>query len=226
MAEHVVTVTASVDLTTGQTVQAASWPSGFDHAALVTALRSRSDGADFRLRHQTTGVAVPLAASGLNTTACKLAFALVAEIAAPGTDTYILTTGDLRNSATPFSTITGAAVGSVAMPVTAAAMPTPGFPLERFDVPDTIASDGQSFRRGNASENFRAKYRLNYPAIRAEDWYELRAIWNAGRGGATRHAIPSWLSSAAAGIVLTSASFAKSGPGHFAAELVAEEVIA
>lgn len=226
MADHVLTVTSASDVGAGATVQASSWATGFDHAALVSALRSRADGKDFRLRHTATGATVAIEASGLNSTACKIAFAIVTEIPASGSDYYTLTTGDLRNSASPFSTVSGVAIGSASLTVTAAALPVPGLPFGRHDVFDVIVSNGQSDRRGLASENGRAKYRCSYPAIRAEDWYELRAIWNSGRGGATRHAIPSWMSSSAAGIVITSANFSKPSAGHFAAEIVAEEVIA
>ena len=89
-------------------------------SALVAALRSRSDAKDFRLRHQATGASVALNITGVNTTACKVTFLLAAAIAAPGSDTYILTTGDLRNSASPFTTITGTGVGAASLAVTAA----------------------------------------------------------------------------------------------------------
>ncbi len=226
MADHILTVTASTDLTAGQAVQASSWVAGFDHAALVAALRSRSDAKDFRLRHQATGASVALNITGVNTTACKVMFLLAAAISAPVSDTYILTTGDLRNSASPFSTITGAGVGAASLAVTAAALPVPGFPFERFDVYDVLNSAGQSFRRNTISENGRAKYRCQYPALKPDEWYELRAIWNSSRGAATRLAIPSWIASSAAGIVLTSAEFVHSDSGEYSATLVAEEVIA
>ncbi len=226
MADHILTVTASTDLTAGQAVQASNWAAGFDHAALVAALRSRSDAKDFRLRHQATGASVALNITGANTTACKVMFLLAAAISAPGSDTYILTTGDLRNSASPFSTITGAGVGAASLAVTAAALPVPGLPFGRHDVFDVINSDGSSSRRGLASENGRAKYRLRYAAVSPEDWYELRAIWNSSRGAATKLAVPAWIASSASGVTLTSATFSKPSAGHFVAELIAEEVIA
>ena len=56
MAEISVTVANSGALVNaGQVVEYAEWTSGFDHAALVTAKRSRSDGADFHLWHTTYG---------------------------------------------------------------------------------------------------------------------------------------------------------------------------
>lgn len=227
MAEHVLTITANFgDLAEGVVIPTTDWLAGFDHAALVTALRSRADGFDFRLRHTATGRAVAMNISGANTTACKLAITLAANILGTQSDYYTLTTGDLRVRQTPFSSLTGTANCSPSVAIAAAALPTPGFPLERFDVYDTVRMDGLSHRTGRRSQNGRAKYRCNYTNISGEDWYELRALVYSVRGAAGRLAVPSWLSSAAAGVVCTDATFSKESSSSFTASLVLEEVIA
>ena len=227
MAEHDLTITANFGaLTAGQVIPTTDWLAGFDHAALVTALRSRADGFDFRLRHTATGSAVAMNISGANTTACKIAITLAANIADTQSDFYTLTTGDLRVRPTPFTSLTGTANCSPEVTITAAALPTPGFPLERFDVYDTVRMDGLTHRTGRRSQNGRAKYRCNYTNISGEDWYELRALVYSVRGAAGRLSIPSWLSSTAAGVVCTDATFSKESNNSFTASLVLEEVIA
>lgn len=191
------TVTAGT-VNAGEWVLGGSWSAGFDHAALVTALRSRSDAKDFRLHHTGHGRIPSFAVSGANTTNCRISWESV--IDATGVDAgYRLFFGDL-GAQTTVTSVTGAGTAatiSVAASVPALALPAPGFPLERIEVADVVGIPwGASLttRTARQNHNDRKIYRCRWaPGITAEDWYAIRAVVNSTLGPAGTITAPSWL---------------------------------
>ena len=192
------TVTAGT-VNAGEWVLGGSWSAGFDHAALVTALRSRADAKDFRLHHTTAGRISEFAITGANTTACKIAWNPTADYGVGTNAGFRLIFGDL-GAQTTVTSVTGAGTAatiSVAASVPALALPAPGFPLERIEVADVVGIPwGASLttRTARQNHNDRKIYRCRWaPGITAEDWYAIRAVVNSTLGPAGTITAPSWL---------------------------------
>lgn len=241
MAQFTLTLTAGVSAITAlNQVPAARWTAGFDHAALVAAGRSRADGNDLRMVHLVFGPVGIVSASGLNTSDCRIVFRAEVTVNAGNSDgQYRVIFGDL-GATTPTwgaSTVgTAPADATVtASAVPAVTLPSPGFPLERNDDPD---SDGLGYPDTNSprwslrNQNDRPALTLHYQNIMPEDWYELRAFVRAKRGGASTWNPPTWLQNAQAGITSTdllhllSWEFTQGSRKQFNATIEAERVAA
>lgn len=177
-----VTVTAGVG---GAAVGDAVFTSatGFDHMALVAALRSRADGRDFWLYHTTAGRVANFAAFALNTTAAYLTFDVMAALAPAATDNgYRLVFGDLTRSVDRFNAPSGSSAAGAEYSVPALALPSPG-----YDVTDTIEYGVRRFstlveRTALLNEYGRQRIRLQWRACSGETAHEIRAVVAAARG--------------------------------------------
>lgn len=179
------------------------WSAGFDHAALVAAKRSRADGYDLRMYHLTQG-AVPVASiSGANTADCRLVFNTVTTLAPSASDAnYRVIFGDMGATLPTYAGLIAEDLSSSVTPIAVPALtlPTPGFSLDReddHDVDEIGYPEVLSPRVSLRNQNDRPEFTINWRNISAEDWYEIRAFWNAYKGGAGYWNPPSWLSSTA-----------------------------
>lgn len=199
MAEIAVTVTASISSDETAGTLCGSTVAGFDHAALVTAYRSRSDGKDWWMYHVLDGPVPLVSAAFTNTAGAYPTFNLTRTIAAGASDSnYRLVFGDLgvtdRTYAAAGSTPIGA-VATSAFTVPSLTLPPPSFPLEQVAAYETRSVGYPDFaviRRADLNENRATFVRAEWRDITPEDWYEIRAVVRAARGGAATVA-PSWL---------------------------------
>lgn len=202
MAEVSISVTA-----TGSPAAAGAYCDGtawgavsFNHAALVSAGRSRADGFDFWLRHTGTGLVPIVAVTGANTAACRVLFNLAAAVNAGATDSaYRLVFGDLgwhASRAVGAAGTSAPSLSAVSASVPDLTLPPPARPVEMakiYDVDELLASENRVGRRRVRNQNPRrvASIEWRYPS--AEDAYEVRAWHDAQRGGAGSAAVPAWL---------------------------------
>lgn len=162
---------------------------GFDHAALVTAHRSRADGKDWSMRHTTYG-AVQLTGVGFaNTSAAYPEFNLVAALGAFGTDDgYRLRFGDLGKN---FQTLSAAGstsplVVTDSFTVPALALPTPGFDLtEDTEYGVRAFSTGLQTRTETLHEHAGQRLRAQWRNASGETAYEIRALVESLKGAGT-----------------------------------------
>lgn len=174
------------DRSVGDYVAAADWASGFDHAALVAARRSRADGKDLRMRHTTAGVVPIVAVSGANTSNCRIGFNLVAAILGSMGDTaYRIGFGDLGANFQP--TVTAGAsgpgiCGAVPQAVPALALPNPGYDLTEA-VEYGVREFATLVRRSATLHEYPAQtLRLQWRNVGGEDAYAVRAVVESVRG--------------------------------------------
>ena len=234
---HELTINVTADasaLITGTYVTTGYWSGGLDHAALVTASRSRADAYDAWLYRVGTSTTVGMVAvSGANSTALKIGFNLVAQINAFATDSsYRLVFGDLGQQVSRFTAAAGS--GATDAPVVVAAvasavsLPAPGFPLGEtrlYDVREATYPEAQVTRRGRTNGNARRRFSCRWTAVSAEDWYEVRAFLRAQKGGASSFTAPSWLNggSGTFQIVPDSVTLTQESRRSFMAEATIEE---
>lgn len=228
MAEITVTVTGGLD-GASQGAQAVV-QTGFDHAALVAAGRSRADGLDFWMRHTTFGAVSAWGVIGLDTSACKVFFNIVQSVASGSAtdDGYRLVFGDLgirdsRLNATPGTEQPG---GVVTYSVPSLTLPPPSFPMTQVSAYETKAvayPDFAVFRRADLNENRRTFVQAEWRDISPEDWYEIRAVVRASRGGVGTVS-PSWLSGSYR-VRPGTPSFTQDTKGKFSASMELEQVL-
>jgi hypothetical protein len=202
---------AEITLTVSGVVGSApTWGVTFDHAALVTAGRSRADGADFYVRHTTTGPLVLKGITGANTATCSVDF--LATTATVGDTGYRLGFGDLGWQT---SRVVGGAyayLGTLATAsVPALTLPEPGFVMGEqttYSVAEIAYPDSVTTRRRALSEHGLTRRDLAWANVSPEDWYEIRAFVAAQKGGASSFTAPAWLGSGTWRVL----------PGSFSAE--------
>ncbi len=189
MAEIAVTVTASIASEEVAGTYCATTVSGFDHAALVDALRSRSDGKDWWMYHTLDGAVPFVSAAFTNTTGAYPTFNLTRTIAAGASDTnYRLVFGDLSRSVRILASAGLSPVGTVstsAFTVPALALPSPG-----YDIPDTVTFGVRRFgvnveRTAQLHEYAEQRIRVQWRACSGEDAYTIRAVVASVRGAGT-----------------------------------------
>lgn len=161
---------------------------GFDHAALVTALRSRADGADLRLRHVTLG-AVPFCnAFAVNTTACYVTFNLVAALGAFATDNgYRLGFGDIGHTVSRATAAAGPFPNSTesTYSVPALVLPPPGYDLTEV-VRHNVREFSTLVSRATVLDEFPAQtLRMQWRNASGETAYTVRAVVASIKGAGT-----------------------------------------
>lgn len=200
MAEIILSVSASVVSDEAAGTYCNTGAGGeFDHQSLVTAGRSRSDGKDWWMYHVLDGPVQIVSAAAPNTAGAYPTFNITRTILAGATDSnYRLVFGDLGATLRTYASAGTAAVQLVAITastVPALTLPPPSFPLTLVSAYETKAveyPDFAVFRRGDLNENRRTFVSAEWRDITPEDWYEIRAVVRASRGGVGTVA-PSWL---------------------------------
>lgn len=194
----------TADLFTGDNVPTAKWQVSFDHAALVTAGRSRADANDLYMWHTgVVGAVTMTSISGANTATCKVAFNAVQNIAASATDfAYRIgfgnlgaTTATALGSAGPASPA-DARVDQAIVP--ALGLPEPGYVIDRSEIQDVDELPYPEWRtphRALRNQNPRRRYRFVWPVgLPVWDWYAIRAVVQGSRGGVSTVTAPAALS--------------------------------
>lgn len=156
----------------------------FDHAALVTAGRSRADGLDFYMRHTVSTEPVWIKGrTGLNTATATVTFCAITN----GVDAnYRLGFGDLGaqvdraggGAAAASGSVTSASVPELTLPAPSHALTA----VKRYRRAESAG--GGVYRRRDLNENPQWVYLPAWRNIPPEDWYEIRAWVAASRGGA------------------------------------------
>jgi len=180
------------------------WNAVIDHAALVTAKRSRADGYDLRMRHLITGNVGIVSAAGLNTASCTIVFVAAQNVNAGDSDgQYRVVFGNLGATAPTWGAANLGDVPADARATPAAppavALPSPGFSLDQDIDPDVDENAYPEFlatRRARRNQNSRPTFVIQYSNIQPEEWYEIRAFVRSLAGGARVFNPPSWLGSA------------------------------
>ena len=232
MPDILVTVdnTASAfDVTAGELLQTPLYLTGFDHASLVSAFRSRSDGYDLRMWHQLDGRVQIATLKNENTSACTVEFNARRSILAGSADAnYRIRFGDLGQTISSFETpgTPTIATPSITVGVPSVTLPSPGFPLTYTrvdDVRELAYPDYRTPHRKAAHENQVKTYELTWnPGVSAEDWYEIRAFVRSQAGGASSFTV-SWLTGTYR-VVPDSLVLAQDSRRSFRASLQIEEV--
>ena len=187
----VVSDVSSFNRSAGENVDASQWiASTFNHAALVTALRSRADGKDLYISHTTYGKCETVSVTGANTTNCRISFNLITGILGSTSDSgYRIVFGDLGRS----NPIYAAAGTTSACAVSASSAPAVALPPYGYDVTGTVAdgtrtADYPDFlvtRRAALHENTATGLRLQWRQASGEWAYMVRAWVHAQAGGCT-----------------------------------------
>lgn len=185
MPEITVTVTAGLSgAAVGDKVFTSSL--GFDHAALVTAKRSRADGYDLWLYHTVAGRVAAFELFSPNTTAAYLTFDVMSALAPSATDNrYRLVFGDLGWSRSRFTTPAGSSTAGAEYSVPAIALPNYGF--EVTDASEYGVRESASLVRRAATlhEHQGQRLRLNYPGCDGATAYAVRAFIASLKGAAS-----------------------------------------
>jgi hypothetical protein len=180
-------------------------PTSFNHAQLVTALRSKSNGYDIRVLDNDGTVAGLSSISSVNTSSCRLIFNLTKALAASGGSTvYTVEFTDLSRLINPATATAGATVTSRGVTLTAAwsipsvTLPVPGYPYSftRMDMVDEISyPESPTTRRAVRNTNPSTAIQAAWYAIAPEEFYEIRAFNHAygGGSGTFTEAAVSWL---------------------------------
>lgn len=203
---------------------------GFNHAALVTAGRSRSDGYDFWMYHTTRGPVPLVSIVGANTSACYVTFNFVAALGAlddPDTG-YRLVFGDLGSLTSRATAAAGPnpATASATYSVPSITIPPPSFPMTQVSAYETKAveyPDFAVFRRADLNENRRTFVQAEWRDVSPEDWYEIRAVVRASRGGVGTVS-PSWLTGSYR-VRPGTPSFTQDTKGKFSASMELEQAL-
>lgn len=205
----------------------------FDHAAMVTALTSRSDGFDLVMLDESGNVVPLVGLANANTATGRLKFNVTTSFANGVTLNYTLHHGNLGRQVDPFTaSVSGAANVACVATFASASLPVPSFSMEsaydrRIDAaryPDTLSTRA-NYRRNPP----RATYRLRWDAIDPAEWYEIRAFLHAQRGGASSFdsaTYATFLPSATYCVRPGSASFSQASRTRFSAEMTVDEVAA
>lgn len=233
MAETTLTVTTGAGvLAAGDAWVSSGWTT-FDHAALVTACRSRADGYDLRVRSVVTGAQCTLLKIvGANTAACVVYFtAAEAQAAFTPNANYRLAFGNLGAQTSPYTNQGGSyvATGTGALTIPAVTLPPPGFVVELEQGREAVTLEYPDFltsRRAALHENPRLSWRLNWSNILPEDYYEIRAFVRAQFGGAGTFSNPSWLTAGTWRVVPNSYSGDQYSRLGFRSTLMVETCIA
>lgn len=205
----------------------------FDHAALVSAGRSRADGYDFGMYHATLGPVRMIGVVGVNTASCYVEF--IALSSTPSDDGYRLRFGDLGWHASRVDAVVVAMAGTVdAVDVPAIALPAPSRPLETirvYDVDELRGPAHMARRRRLRNQTPRRIAAVEWRRCSPEDFYAIRAWTDAHAGGAGSIAVPSWLVSrgfdaVACRAVPGSLELSQESRRQYSARLVIEELAA
>jgi hypothetical protein len=219
VAEITLTVSGSVGF-------APTWGVTFDHAALVTAGRSRADAKDIYVRHTASGAIDLKAVVGANTATCSVDF--IATTNTVGDTGYRIGFGDLGWQDSRVVAGAYSYVGSVtAASVPTLVLPAPGYVLERASLFDSAAMGypaSLSPRYRSLSDNERERVTINWANVTAEDWYEIRAFVRAQVGGASTFTAPAWLGTTLYSIVPGSYSGEQFSRRGYRASLTVESV--
>lgn len=196
MGEITITLTPSGDVMNGSHMTSASWASGFDHAALVTAGRSRADAYDFWMYHATGGGAQQgglcqiVSVAGANTASCKVGFLTKVDLLSPYADAgYRLVFGDLgqQTSRAIASGLSDPGTVAVSASVPALTLPTPSHAVTRsvrYRRGEHLYSDSVVTRRRDYNESPLTVLACEWRDPTPEDWYAVRAWHDAALGGA------------------------------------------
>lgn len=222
----------SLEVSTGTLNSGDSFESNtFDHAAVVTAHRSRSDGYDMRLYHTLYGP-VTFTLRNPNTATANIRAIAQQEYVAVAVDgRFRLIYGNLAHQVTPFGSPSAPSGITTNMPVTfgSALLPAPGWPLERIDIRDVDTNEypeSMSVRRRARNQNPRSGYRLSWYHLTPDDWYAIRAHQHAMRGGAGAFSAPSWLGGAATYRYVSLPTLRQSSRLGYEADAAIEELVA
>lgn len=228
MAEISVTATCGIDAA-GAGTQCGFSAASLDHAALVAAGRSRADGYDLWMYHVTLGPVGIFSVTGANTATCVVAFNTVAAMASGSSDTgYRIVFGDLgrltQTLATPGTVFATVFTSTYSVP--SITLPPPSFPMTQVSAYETKAvayPDFAVFRRADLNENRRTFVQAEWRDISPEDWYEIRAVVRASRGGVGTVS-PSWLTGSFR-VRPGTPSFTQDTKGKFSAALELEQAL-
>lgn len=187
MPEITVTVTYGVSPVVVGNLVEVGVGDGFDHAALVTALRSRADAADFRLRHVTLGPVPFVSVAGANTSDCRISFNLLD--AGPTTDSgYRLGFGDLGWTISRATAAAGAGPTDTTAAVTSVpdlVLPPPGYDLTEV-VRHNVREFATLVSRATVLDEFPAQtLRMQWRNASGETAYTVRAVVAASKGAGT-----------------------------------------
>lgn len=165
-----------------------------------------------------------------NTTGAYPTFNLTRSIGIGATDTnYRLVFGDLGSNARTYAAAGTAAVQIVsitASTVPSITLPPPSFPMTQVSAYETKAvafPDFAVFRRADLNENRRTFVQAEWRDISPEDWYEIRAVVRASRGGVGTVS-PSWLTGSYR-VRPGTPSFTQDTKGKFSASLELEQAL-
>lgn len=163
--------------------------SGFDHAALVAAGRSRADAADFRLRHITLGPVPFVSVVGANTSACYVTFNFVAALAPldDADDGYRLGFGDLGWTISRATAVAGPSPGlaTATYSVPALTLPDPGYDLTEV-VRHNVREFATLVSRATLLDEFPAQgLRVQWRNASGETAYTVRAVVASIKGAGT-----------------------------------------
>jgi hypothetical protein len=180
-------------LSAGARIDTASWASGINHASLVTAWRSRSDGYDLRFWHTTYGD-LTWNVNSVNVSTMKLEWYLPAGMNNGAVDTgYRLTFGNLGAQTSPFTALTGGTkTGTATATLPSLSLPDGSIGESFVYTHDVDANDALSPRRGLRNQNTRRVWSIEWEHLSPEDWYELRAFVREYRGTAGKWTAPAW----------------------------------
>ncbi len=180
-------------------------PTSFNHATLVTALRSKSNGYDIRVLDSDGTVAGLSSISNPNTSTCRLIFNLTKALASSGgSSVYTVEFTDLSRLINPATATAGATITSRGVTLTASwsipavTLPVPGYPYSftRADAVDELSYPSfPTTRRARRHTNPTTMIEAAWVAIAPEEFYEIRAFNHAYGGGAGTftEAAVSWL---------------------------------
>ena len=166
----------------------------FDHAALVAAKLSRSDGYDLKLFGDSGERITMTSISGANTTTCRIIWNVGQDtLVAGGTLSYSLEYGNLGLQTSPFGGTPGPTAASLGASVSGVftfptlTLPVPSFPVGEsliVDV-DSVGSDvSPTTRTALRNRNSRLRTSVIWRSLSPSDLYQVRAWVFARLGGA------------------------------------------